>query len=136
MLVPTPRASVMATSATNRPFLAAARSQQPVDLAARGYAEIELLVRGYGNVHDWAGADSRELVVRHANLPFATRVLVRRPLDAGKFSGRVIVELLNPSGQYDFAPLWGFSFEHFLRRGDVWVGVTVKPAAIATLAEV
>jgi hypothetical protein len=133
LLVPTPRASVMASSATNRPFLAASRSQQPVDLAASGYAESELLVRGYASVYDWAAPDSGELVVRHANQPYATRMLVRRPLDAGKFSGRVIVELLNPSGQYDFAPLWGFSFAHFMRRGDVWVGVTVKPVAIATL---
>jgi hypothetical protein len=132
LLVPTPRASVLAASATNRPFLAAARAQQPVDLAARDYTETELLLRGYANVYDWTGTDS-ELAVRQANQPFATRLLVRRPRDGAKFSGRVIVELLNPSGQYDFAPLWGFSFEHFLRRGDVWVGVTIKPVAAATL---
>ncbi len=132
-LVPTPRARVLAISATNRPFLAAARSQQPVDLAARGYVESELLVSGYANVYDWAAAGSRELAVRNANQPYATRILVRRPRDARKSSGRVIVELLDPSGQYDSAPLWGFSYEHFLRRGDVWVGVTVKPAAGATL---
>jgi hypothetical protein len=132
LLVPTPRASTITTSATNRPFLAAARTQQPVDLAARGYSESELLLRGYANIYEWAGAGA-ELAVRQANQPFVTRLLVRRPQDAGKFSGRVIVELLNPSGDYDFAPLWGFSFEHFLRRGDVWVGVTVKPSAAATL---
>jgi hypothetical protein len=58
---------------------------------------------------------------------------VRRPLEAAKASGLVVVELLNPTGLYDFAPLWGFSWEHFTRRGDVWVGVTVKPVAAATL---
>jgi hypothetical protein len=58
---------------------------------------------------------------------------VRRPKDAARFSGRVIVELLDPAGLYDSAPLWGLSWDHFLRRGDVWVGVTVKPVAAASL---
>jgi hypothetical protein len=133
LLVPTPRASVLAYSATNRPFLAAAKSQQPVDLAARGYAETELLVRGYANIYDWAAAGSREVVVRTANLPYTTRILVRRPQGARRFSGRVIVELLDSSARHESAPLWGLSFEHFLRSGDVWVGVTVKPGAAAAL---
>ena len=133
-LVPTPRAQRLPISITNRPFLAAAQAQQPVDLATRGYLEAELLVSGYANVYDWAEAGSAAAVtVRNADIPYTTRILVRRPTDVRKFSGRVVVELLNPSGQYDFAPLWGFSHEHFLRRGDVWVGVTVKPVAAATL---
>jgi hypothetical protein len=117
VLVPTPRARVVAATPTSRPFLAAARSQQVVDLTVRGYAEKEVLVRS-------AGAR-----------PWVTRVLVRRPTDATRFSGRVIVELLDASAQYDSAPLWGFSWEHFLRRGDAWVGVTISPAAAAALAK-
>ncbi|MEO6368408.1 MAG: alpha/beta hydrolase domain-containing protein, partial [Steroidobacteraceae bacterium] len=133
-LVPTPRALIVPASATNRPFLAAAQAQQPVDLAARGYVESELLVSGYANVYDWAEAGSAAAVaVRNADVPYTTRILVRRPLDARKFSGRVVVELLNPAGHYDVAPLWGLSYEYFLRRGDAWVGVTVKPSALATL---
>jgi hypothetical protein len=132
-LVPTPRASVMAISPTNRPFLGADRALAPVDLASRGYVEAELLVSGFAQVYDWAGSGGDPVVARAASVPYATRILVRRPKDAAKFSGRVIVELLNPTGLYDFAPLWGFSWEHFLRRGDAWVGVTVKPVAGATL---
>jgi Alpha/beta hydrolase domain len=131
-LVPTPRASVIATSATNRPFLGADRALLPVDLAARGYVESELLVNGFANVYDWAGSGDGVGVLA-ANVPYATRILVRRPTDAAKFSGRVVVELLNPTGLYDFAPLWGFSWDHFLMTGDAWVGVTVKPVAAATL---
>jgi hypothetical protein len=134
VLVPTPRAKLLATSATNRPFLAAARAQQPVDLAARGYAETELLLRGSANTYDWAPAGSEEVVVpRAAGQRYVTRLLVRRPVDAGKFSGRVIVELLDPVAQRDSAPLWGLSNEHFLRRGDVWVGVTIGAGAVAAL---
>lgn len=133
-LVPTPRARLLAVSATNRPLLAAAQAEQAVDLAPRGYGEAELLVSGYANIQDWSAADAGDAVtVRTAGVPYATRMLVRRPLDAAKFSGRVIVELLDPESEYDLAPLWGLSWEHFLRRGDVWVGVTIKPGAAIAL---
>jgi hypothetical protein len=117
VLASTPRAKLLAATATSRPFLGASRSQQPVDLATRGYAESELLVRGFTST----------------NQAWVTRILVRRPQDTRKFSGRVIVELLNASAQYDSAPLWGFSWEYFLRRGDAWIGVTTSPAAVDTL---
>lgn len=131
-LVPTPRAQTLAVSATNRPFLAAASALKPVNLAAAGYEESELLVSGFANIYDW-GASAGELNVRVPGVAYTTRILVRRPKDAARFSGRVIVELLNPTGLYDFAPLWGFSWEYFTRRGDAWVGVTVKPVAASTL---
>jgi hypothetical protein len=119
VLVATPRAKVLPATATSRPFLAAARTQQPVDLAARGYVESEVAVRGQSN-----GTGS-----------WATRLVVRRPADARRFSGRVIVELLDASAQYETAPLWGFSWEYFLRRGDAWVGVTASPAAVKALRQ-
>ena len=133
-LVPTPRARPMPASATNRPFLAAARAREPVDLAAAGYTETEYLVRGFASIYDWTGAPADAAVgVRDEAVPYATRILVRRPRDAAKASGRVVLELLNPTGLYDFAPLWGFSWQQFTRSGDVWVGITVKPVAAATL---
>jgi hypothetical protein len=117
VLVPTPRANALESTAASRPFLAAARSQLAVNLAPRGYIEKEWLVRGRAG----------------ANQPYVTRLLVRRPLDGSKFSGRVIVEVLHAAGQVETAPLWGFSWEHFLRRGDVWVGLTLSPDAAAAL---
>jgi len=133
-LVATPRATVLPVSATNRPFLAAARSEQPVELAAAGYAESELLVSGVANVYDWtAGASSTQLQVRAADVPYTTRILLRRPTDPRKFSGLVVVELLDAGDLYDRAPLWGLSWQQFLRHGDAWVGVTVSPAAMAAL---
>jgi hypothetical protein len=133
-LVVTPRSRALPASPTNRPFLAAAHAVQPVDLAAAGYRETEYLVRGDANIYEWTGApQDASIAVRDAAVPYTSRILVRRPIDAGKASGLVVVELLNPTGLYDFAPLWGFSWQHFARRGDVWVGVTVKPVAAATL---
>lgn len=133
-LVATPRAKPLAVSATNRPFLAAGRAEQPVALKAAGYEEAEFLVNGLANIYDWtANARSTQLSVRTAAVPYTTRILVRRPTDPRKFSGLVVVELLDAGDLYDRAPLWGLSWQQFLRHGDVWVGVTVRPAAAAAL---
>ena len=133
-MVPTPRARALPASATNRPFLAASRAREPVDLGALDYTETEYFVRGFASIYEWTGAPRAAAVtVREAGIPYTTRILVRRPRDAARASGQVVLELLNPTGLYDFAPLWGFSWQHFTRNGDVWVGVTVKPVAAATL---
>ena len=132
-LVVTPRARVLPASATNRPFLSAARALQPVDLAPRGYTEVELAVSGQASIYDWSGVAGEAIAVRAASIAYVTRVLARRPVDPAKASGLVIVELLDPTSVADSAPLWALSWEHFLRRGDVWVGVTVKPSALAAL---
>ena len=133
-LVDTPRATPLNTSATNLPFLAAARAEQPVALDAAGYVESEYVVNGLANIYDWTTtARATRLSVNATAVPYATRILVRRPADAQKFSGVVIVELLDAEGRYDSAPLWGLSWQQFTRRGDAWVGVTVTPTAIAAL---
>ena len=133
-LVPTPRATLVPASETNRPFLSAASAVAPVDLSAQGYAEDELLVSGQATIHEWAPAGAREAVVARApRVPYVTRMLVRRPLDTTRFSGRVVVELLDSPERHDVAPLWGLSYEQFLRSGDIWVGLTVSSSAAATL---
>src|SRR5689334_24430554 len=130
-LVITPRAQVLPVSPTNRPFLAAGQTLQPMDLAARGYVESELRVTGRANVYERTPGGA--LKTRAADVPYATRILVRQPKDVARSSGRVIVELLDATAGYDSAPLWGLSWEYFTRHGDVWVGVTVNPAAAAAL---
>ncbi|HEV7632512.1 MAG TPA: alpha/beta hydrolase domain-containing protein [Steroidobacteraceae bacterium] len=135
-IVPTPRAIALPATATNRPYLAAAMAQEPVNLATRGYVEEEFLLSGNANVYDWvaaAGTAGSAVQVRRPHLPYTTRVLLRRPLDAKRFSGRVIVEMLDDAGQGESAPLWGLSQEHFLRQGDAWIGLTLRPDALATL---
>jgi hypothetical protein len=133
-LVSTPRATALPITATNRPFLGAATTQQATDLKAQGYVEQEYLVEGVAAVYDWAPAGARERVqARDAKQPYVTRMLVRRPVDARRSSGRVVVELLSAAGGYDTSPLWGMSSTHFLHGGDIWVGLTVKPSAAETL---
>lgn len=131
--VPTPRAARLPISATNRPFLAADRTQSPVDLAASGYMEEEILLSGRSSLYDWGSAPRSAAVVQGPGEAWTTRMLLRRPVDAGRFSGRFVLELLEAEEHHDVAPLWGLSHAHFMRSGDVWVGLTLKPSALQTL---
>ena len=118
-------------SATSYPFGAADHQAVPQDLSRRGYVEEEYRVSGAANVYEWPATGPA--VVRTPAAPYTTRVLVRRPAKRSHFSGNVIVELLNPSNLFDLNIGWALSHEQFMRNGDVWVGITAKPIAVAAL---
>ena len=124
-------AGPLPVSAASYPFGAADHQLRPQDLSRRGYVEEEFLVSGEANVYDWP--PTGPAVVRTADAPYTTRVLVRRPARHTRFSGNVIVELLNPSNRFDLNIGWALSHEQFMRNGDVWVGITAKPIAVAAL---
>ena len=85
------------------------------DLAAAGYVEREYVARG--TAISYAGHDPAE---------FATRVVVRRPVSAGAFSGTVVSEWLNVSSGSDVAPDWNYLAEEVVRRGHAWVGISAQ----------
>jgi hypothetical protein len=115
--------------ADSYPFLAANKNQQPMDLSARGYIEEEFIVTGMANVYDWvAGA----LTVKTPAAPYTTRILLRRPATAARFSGSVIVELMNPARRWDWPMMWGYTRDYIMEHGDAWVGVTM-PLSVAGL---
>jgi hypothetical protein len=129
---PIPRVTgPLPVSATSYPFGAADHQLVPEDLADNGYVEEEYLVSGKANVYDWPAPGPA--VVRTADAPYTTRVLVRRPANRARFSGNVIVEMLNPSNLFDLNIGWALSHEQFMRNGDVWVGITAKPIDVAAL---
>lgn len=113
------------------PFGAAFTTTVPQDLSKFGYLEEEFLVSGKANVYDFDSAG--KVIVKTPDAPYTTRILVRRPAATNKFSGNVIVELLNPSLLFDWDPQWMFSNGYFMEHGDIWVGVTVKPVAAKAL---
>jgi hypothetical protein len=118
-------------SAASYPFGAADHTRTPSDLKAVGYVEEEFLFSGLANVYDWP--EPGPAMVRTANAPYTTRVLIRRPADRAHFSGTVIVEMLNPSNLFDLNIGWAMSNAQIVRKGDAWVGITAKPVAIASL---
>ncbi len=68
--------------------------------------------------------------------PYRTRLLVRRPADATRFSGTVIVEWLNVTAGSDGAPDWTFAHREILRGGHAWVGVSAQWVGVASRADV
>jgi hypothetical protein len=121
-------------SEASHAFGGAAYTLRPEDLSKQGYVEEEFFVSGKANVYDWSPPGSAEAaVVRTANAPYVTRLLVRRPVSAAKFSGRVVVEMLNPSNLMDLNIGWALQHAEIVRNGDAWVGITAKPVAANTL---
>lgn len=118
-------------TAASYPFGAADHQRVPQRLRGFGYVEEEFLVSGRANVYSWPAPGPA--VVRTPDAPYTTRVLVRRPAKRSRFSGNVVVELLNPSNLFDLNIGWALSHEQFLRNGDAWVGITAKPIAVAAL---
>lgn len=131
--VPTPRAERLPISATNRPFLSAGRTAAPVNLQAAGYVEEEVLLSGRSGLYDWGPTARSPVAARGPGEAWTTRMVIRRPSDPARFSGRVILELLDAPDQYDTAPLWGLSHSYFMRSGDVWAGLTIRPSAVRAL---
>ena len=113
------------------PFGAADRTVVPQDLTKVGYVEQEYLVAGLANIYD-LDADG-VVLVKTPDAPYTTRILVRRPASPKKFSGTVIVELLNPTAGYDLDLQWQFCRDYFVEHGDAWIGITSKPVAIKAL---
>jgi len=116
-------------SAASYPFNAAAHQAEPLDLARYGYVEEEYLMSGEGQVYALDGSTPRA----QAKGPYVTRILVRRPKSAARFSGVAIVEPLNPSANVDLAIMWAESHLQFMADGHAWVGMTIKPNTIKAL---
>jgi hypothetical protein len=114
-------------TADSYPFMDAAHSLVPFDLSKYGYVEQEFIVSGTANVYDWAGDGS--LSVKTPNAPYATRILVRRPANASKFSGAVLVEPMGAVRRFDWALMYGYLNEHMMEHGDAYVGITMPAAA-------
>jgi hypothetical protein len=101
-----------------------------------GYVEKEFLVRGEASTYE-GGLGEGPVEVTQTNVPYATRVLVRSPTDAKKFSGRVVVEPFNTSsaGGKDNDVVWKMLAPLLQQRGDAWVGVTERTSAGDALKE-
>lgn len=97
---------------------------KPVDIKQYGYTEKEFLQSGKANVYD-LDTDERAKV-RSAGNPYATRLLVRYPTDAKKFSGRVYIDILNASSGVDLEDTWRRSWKHLMQSGDAYIGITSK----------
>ncbi len=110
-------------TADSIPLMTSSKLQTVVDLPGHGYVEEEFFVSGRANVYDWA--DGRGVSVKTPNAPYTTRIMLRRPAAAQRFSGNVIVEIVNAARRYDFPFAWGVSHDYFMENGDAFVMITL-----------
>ena len=94
-----------------------------------GYVEKEFHVQGEASTYD-GGLGTGPVEVTQTNVPYSTRVVVRYPKDASKFSGRVVVEPFNTTnGGKDLDAVWSMMAPLLQQRGDAWIGVTERTSA-------
>jgi hypothetical protein len=77
------------------------------DISQVGYVEEEYFIEGEASAYEFIGAfpaDGRfNLAKRSDTAPYRTRILVRRPADAARFNGTVVVEWINVSAGFDIS---------------------------------
>ncbi len=97
----------------------------PFDLAAKGYVEEEFYLSGRADGWDTAGNRVA------TDVPYETRLVVRRPADPRRFSGVALVEWQNVTAGYDLDALW--NAESTTRAGDAWIGVSAQRVGVDQL---
>lgn len=112
------------------------------NLAAVGYVEEEYFIEGNANTYNFPASYSAANSATTVGVPatvattgnrYKTRILVRRPASADKFNGTVIAEWQNVTAGYDLDALWGSGFEHMIREGYVYVGISAQPVGVNQL---
>jgi len=131
-VVPAPNVTAIPVTTASHPWLYYKATQRALPLDEHGFLEEEFLVRGTANVYDWPADPAQDLLVKYKGAPYATRILMRRPADLSKFSGTVVVEVMNPARGFDMAIVHGFLSDSMLERGDAWVGIST-PGVIDSL---
>ena len=97
-----------------------------------GYIEDEYFMSGTANIYTETDADHHVKPI-YENAPYTTRVLVRRPADQARFSGNVVIEILNASAMMDIDRMWVNTWQYLTRNGDIYIGVTSKGHVVDTL---
>jgi hypothetical protein len=106
------------------------------DLARSHYVESEYFFSGTANAYEKDGTWGRDGVwnVKPAvQAPYKVRLVVRRPADARRFNGVIVVEWLNVTGLQEGAADFSQMKEEIEREGYAWVGIGAQASGVNTL---
>jgi hypothetical protein len=109
---------------------------RPVDELPKEYVEEEFFVSGAADLYNYAHnppLGPTDITPIQADVPYKTRMIVRRPVSQGTFKGRVVIEWWNSTAGFDTAPVWDASAEYFARKGYIYVGVTNSTTSLGFL---
>jgi len=99
------------------------------NLDAVGYVEEEFFFEGTARRFNTTPA-GQEGTLRDSGHKYKTRLLVRRPKNLARFNGTVLAEWQNVTAGYDLDAMWGGSFEHIVRAGYIWVGISPQRVGV------
>jgi len=108
------------------PFFAALE-----DLKARGYVEQEFFIAGTANRYETPDGATGKVI--DGNHKYTTRLVVRRPADAARFNGTLIVEWNNVTSGHDLDIDWYQIHDHLIRSGYALIGVTAQRIGVEAL---
>jgi hypothetical protein len=102
-----------------------------VALAPWHYVEREYFASGVATAGGSQAIPAPQL--GSAPSPYRTRIVVRRPVNAARFNGTVLVEWLNVSSQQDYDADWSEGYREILRGGYAYVAVSVQAQGVRTV---
>jgi len=128
--VPTPKVTAMPAGSRGAadhdyPFFST-----DIVLANYGYVEEEFGFEGTANTYAAPGTNGSIEIAQH-DIPYRTRLIVRRPARQARFNGVVLVEWFNVTNQYDTDVLWLYQKEFLIREGYAWVGVSAQNVGLS-----
>ena len=103
----------------------------PSELSTYGYEEQEYFASGTASAFTAKSepSDGKWSAVPTTKATYRTRIIVRRPQDAAKFNGTVVVEWMNVSAG-ESAPDWDYLNPELMREGYAWVGVSAQALGV------
>src|SRR5436190_3220041 len=122
---PIPATAPLGDPSHNYPFFAT--NWIPAD---SGYVEEEFFMEGTASRFTTPSLATGSVI--DSGHPYKVRMIVRRPTSAAKFSGRVVVEWLNVTNNFELDVQWNRAYDYFIRQGWAYVGVGVQRAGIVT----
>lgn len=99
-----------------------------LNLARYGYLEQEFFFQGTATRYQTPALATGSVI--SSGHPYKTRMIVRRPASNKRFNGTVIVEWLNVTSGFNLDALWLSSYDHLLREGYAYVGVSAQRVGV------
>lgn len=116
----------------SHPFSSMKYARELIDVSKYGFVEEEYFISDLANVYDF-DEDKKIVYIYQEEIPYTTRILVRRPKDKKDFTGRCYIDIMNASNNYDIEDLWRRSYLHIMENNHMYIGVTSKPTNILSL---
>lgn len=99
-------------------------AEHSVKLSHYGYVEEEYFIGGEATAYRHGASGLEPL---HSNLPYTTRIILRRPAEPADFSGVVHFEPIHPT--HGTTALWLVLKQYLMARGDIYVAAAIGDAS-------